>query len=158
MADRLEIERRTLMEVKDDIQYDVRYLRILNEDLTYDVFRSEICHMYHFDGTYNFIRKVMKGNLIFELWNKGEYYKALYTLAMVDYIAWKNNVPPFDGYDELRQYKLEKTVYPSGIVMMDRLEKTDKNKRAAYEECKNDDCGRFFIRYNIIEKEIEDVV
>ena len=146
------------MEVQLNAEYGVRLLRIMNEDLSYDTFRSEVCHMYHFDGDYEFIRKVMKSNLVVYLWDKNEYAKALYALAMIDYISWKNGVPLFDEYEQMRKCKLEDTLYPSAIVMMDRIERSNRNRNQAIEECRKDECGVFFFRHNIIERSIEDVI
>lgn len=146
------------MEVQLNVVYDTRLFRIMNEKLSYDAFRSEICHMYHFDGDYEFIKKVMKSNLVLFLWNKNEYVKALYTLAMIDYISWKNDVPLFEEYEQMRKCKLENIIYPSAIVMLDRIEQSSRNRNMAIEECKNDKCGAFFFRHNIIERSIEDVI
>ena len=82
-------------------KYDMRLKRLLGGKLSYDVFRSEICHMYHFDGDYEFISKVMRVNLVMVLWNNHEYDKALYTLAMIDYISWKNGVMLYEGYAKI---------------------------------------------------------
>ena len=112
-------------------EYDVRLIRLLYKELPYETFRSEICHMYHFDGDYHFISKVMKSNLVMVLWNRNEYAKALYALAMIDYISWKNHVPFFDGFTRLRTYKLEKTLYPLEVVMMDKMEHSHKNRDEA---------------------------
>ena len=138
--------------------YDVRLIRLLNKELSYEIFRSEICHMYHFDGDYNFISKVMKSNLVMILWNRNEYAKALYALAMIDYISWKNSVPFFDGFAELRAYKLEKTLYPLEVLLMDKIEHSHKNRDEAAAVCSQDECGAFFFRHNIIKRSIEDVV
>lgn len=139
-------------------EYDVRLLRLLDPELSYETFRSEICHMYHFDGDYHFIRKVMKSDLVMVFWNRNEYAKALYALAMIDYISWKNHVPFFDGFARLRTYQLEKPLYPLEVVMMDKLEHSHKNRDEAAAVCSQDACGAFFFRHNIIERSIEDVV
>lgn len=146
------------MEVRFNADCSVRLYRIMNEELSYDMFRSEICHMYHFDGDYEFIRKVMDANLVVYLWNKCEYAKALYTLAVIDYLSWKNDVPFFEEYEPMRKRKLEDILYPSAIVMLDRMEQSNRNRNMAIEECKNDECGAFFFRHNIIERSIEDVI
>lgn len=146
------------MEVQLSVKCGTRLLRIMNEKLSYDTFRSEICHMYHFDGDYEFIKKVMKSNLVVYFWNKKEYAKSLYVLAIIDYISWKNDVPLFEEYEQIRKRKLEDILYPSEIVMMDRIEQSNRNRNMAIEECRNDECGAFFFRHNIIERSIEDVV
>jgi hypothetical protein len=139
-------------------KYDVRLNRVVNGTLSYDIFRSEICHMYHFDGDSVFISKVMKTNLVMILWNKREYAKALYVLALIDYISWKNDVPLFDGYAHIRKCKLENILYPSEVILMDKIEHTHKNRDIAVATCKQDECGVFFFRHNIIERSIEDVI
>ena len=108
-------------------KYDMRLKRLLGGKLSYDVFRSEICHMYHFDGDYEFISKVMRVNLVMVLWNNHEYDKALYTLAMIDYISWKNGVTLYEGYAKIRACKLEKILYPEGIILLDKIEHSHKN-------------------------------
>ena len=138
--------------------YNMRLHRLSNNNLSYDIFRSEICHMYHFDGDYKFIREVMTSQLVTVLWNKKEYAKALYTLAMIDYISWKNGVDLYEGYKELRACKLEKILYPEGIVLLDKIQNSSENRERAMQICRNDPCGVFFFRHNIIEKDIEDVV
>lgn len=140
------------------IEKDIRLHRLMNDDLEYDVFRSEICHMYHFDGDYNFIRKVMKSNLVLYFWKKGDTVKSLYTLAMIDYISWKNNVPLFKDYENIREQKLINILYPFEVVIMDNINGNNNYKTRAKEECKKDLCGSFFYRHNIIERNIEDVV
>jgi hypothetical protein len=114
--------------------------------------------MYHFDGDAVFISKVMKIDLVITLWNKGEYAKALYVLAIIDYISWKNDVPLFEGYSQIRKCKLENILYPAEVIMMDKIEHTHKNRDLAVITCKQDKCGKFFFRHNIIERSIEDVI
>ena len=139
-------------------KYYMRLKRLLGGKLSYDVFRSEICHMYHFDGDYEFISKVMRVNLVMVLWNNHEYDKALYTLAMIDYISWKNGVMLYEGYAKIRACKLEKILYPEGIILLDKIEHSHKNRDEAVKICSHDQCGAFFFRHNIIERNIEDVV
>ena len=40
-------------------EYGTRLSHIMNGNLAYDLFRSDVCHMYHFDGDYEFIKKKM---------------------------------------------------------------------------------------------------
>jgi hypothetical protein len=114
--------------------------------------------MYKFSGDAEFISGVMGCDFANELWDRKEYAKSLYVLAMIDYLSWKNKVPYFDGYKSLRSCKLQDVLYPAGIVMLDKIEHSDKHRKKAIAECSKDDCGRFFFRHNIIEKSIEDVV
>lgn len=146
------------METLNKEKYDIRLKRLLSGKLSYDIFRSEICHMYHFDGDYDFISKVMRTNLVMVLWNNHEYDKALYTLAMIDYITWKNGIALYEGYAKIRACKLEKILYPGGVILLDKIEHSHKNRDEAVKACSQDQCGAFFFRHNIIERNIEDVV
>lgn len=65
------------MATQVSIEYGLRLNRLLNNNLSYEIFRSEICHMYHFDGDSLFISKVMETNLVIVLWTKKEYAKYL---------------------------------------------------------------------------------
>lgn len=135
--------------------HDLRVRRILNAQLSYDEFRSEICHMHKADGNILFLTKVLKYNMVNKLWQKKKYAYALYVLSMVDYISWKNKVPFYNGFNELRSCKLKNTLYPAEVIMLDKIDNSDRNKRNAYEECKNSECGKFFIRHNIVEISID---
>lgn len=134
---------------------DLRMRRILNDTLSYDEFRSELCHMYKTDGNIIFLTKVLKSDMVNKLWKKKKYAYALYILSMVDYISWKNKVPFYNGFNELRSYKLKNTLYPAEVIILDKIDNSNRNKRNAYEECKNSECGKFFIEHNIVEKSIE---
>lgn len=136
------------------VKYDMRLNRLMSARLSYDTFRSEVGHMYHFDGDYLFVSKVMKANLITKLWNKKEHAKALYILAVIDYLSWKNKVPFFPDFEPLRSCKLNELLFPAEVIMMDKIEHSDTNRKKALETCKNDECGRFFFRHNIIERNI----
>ena len=127
--------------------YDMRLERLTYGNLSYDTFQSEACHMYHFDGDFLFISKVMKANLITVLWNREKYAKALYILAMVDYVSWKNDVPLFSDYEQIRASKLKAPLFPAEVIMLDKIEESYNNRRIALETCKNDECGKFFFRH-----------
>ena len=135
--------------------HDLRVRRILNAQLSYDEFRSELCHMYKTDGNVVFLTKILKSDMVNKLWEKKKYAYALYILSMVDYISWKNKVPFYNGFNELRSYKLKNTLYPAEVIILDKIDNSNRNKRNAYEECKNSECGKFFIEHNIVEKSIE---
>ena len=131
---------------------------LFDDRLTYTNYRSELCHMRKDRGMGDFVEAIMRSGLIPFHWEHENYLYALYALAMIDYIAWQCNVPLFKGYEEYRHYKIRRLVYPPSIELLDRIENTDENKRKALEECRNSECGRFFLRFNIIERGIDDVI
>lgn len=134
---------------------DLRMRRILKGTLSYDEFRSELCHMYKTDGNVVFLMKVLKSDAVGKLWSNENYAYALYIVAMIDYISWKNKVPFYNGFNELRSYKLKNTLYPAEVIILDKISHSDVNRKAAYEECKNSECGKFFIKHNIVEINID---
>lgn len=140
----------------DYIKKSLRLRRIINDDLTHDIFRSEVCHMHHFDGDTLFYEKILGSHAIDILWEKEKYFEALYLLAYIDYLTDKHNLPLLNCFEQYRKRKLSEIVYPSETLMLDELFHTDEYKKQAVADCQNDASGKFFIRHNIIEVEVED--
>ena len=72
---------------------------------------------------------------------------------MVDYLSRENNVPLDSDYDDIRKYKLDRIIYPAGIRAMSVFEKNEdvlkESEKKAIPE---------FMRFNIVESEIRNVV
>lgn len=137
---------------------DVQLQRIMNEDMQWDCYRSEVCHMLRFNGAADFIEKILLSNTVPHLWNRGAYPEALYLVALIDYLSDCYNAPLFEGFEYYRKQKLQKPIFPLGIVLEDKIRNTEENRKRAIEECSKDPCGKFFLKYNIIERSIDDVV
>jgi hypothetical protein len=45
--------------------------------------------------------------------------------------SWKHNVPYFEGYANIRAYKLDNPLYPLKVIMLDKIKYTDKNRKGA---------------------------
>lgn len=44
------------------------------------------------------------------------------------------------------------------MILIDNINNNDNQKQKTIRECSKDECGRFFLKYNIVEKDIRDVV
>lgn len=131
---------------------------ILQERMSFDLFRSEICHIYKNLGLYDFVSEILKDDWISYFWNKQWFEESFYTLAMLDYLSELNDVPYLPKYNEYRKLKLAEPVFPTDILFLDKLNKNNDEKQKAIDECNKTVCGRHFLKYNIIERSITDVV
>lgn len=90
---------------------------------------------------------------ISKLYERKWYAECLYLLAMIDYLSRKNDIPLYNGYDKLRTGKLDKVLYPSGIMAMYSLSGDESILIKSFDESIPE-----FKRFNIVENEIENVV
>ena len=137
------------------LNVSVEYLMEYKEEkrISFDLFKSNVCHKIKEMGDISFMIELLESNEIRYYEEKKWYPECLYLLAMLDYLSRVNNFPLINEFDDLRRYKLQKVVYPSGIVVLDALSndkdiKTDALKNAIPE----------FLRFNIVESDIRDVI
>ena len=82
-----------------------------------------------------------------------DYAKSLYLLAMLDDISRLNNIPLCTDYDDLRQYRFAEPIYPNGILCLCFAFKSDEPKKKALQEAIPE-----FLRFNIVESDVRNVV
>ena len=119
----------------------------------FEVFKSEVCHKLKELGDTEFIITLLESNAIRKYYDKHWYPEALYLLAMLDYVSRVNAVELCADYDDLRTKKLQEIIYPSGIITQAIVTGDETIKSKAIEESIAE-----FIRFNIVEKDIRDVV
>ena len=119
----------------------------------FEVFKSNICHYVKDMGDLDFIVYVLENDEIRTLYRKKWYPEALYLLAMLDYISRVNDIALCTKYNDIRKYKLEKPIYPVGVMIDSEVLKSEKPLREAEENAIPE-----FYRFNIIESEIRNVV
>lgn len=123
-----------------------------NKRLSYDIFRSNVCHRLKEEGDFDFIINTLKNDSVNYYWNKKWYFETFYLLAMVDYISRIHNLPLCNKYDTIRLNKLSKKVYPKDVVLAEmlapQLNIKGKTLRRAIKE---------FLNFNIVECEVRDV-
>jgi plasmid maintenance system antidote protein VapI len=120
--------------------------------LSFEVFKSNTCHKVKDMGDIPFIIQLLKTNQIRELYEKKWYPEALYLLAMLDYLSRVNNVPICKNYNDIRNSKLQRPIYPSSVIILCKMMKSDAPK---------EECIRLaipeFLRFNIVESEVRNV-
>lgn len=120
---------------------------------TFETFKSNTCHHVKDMGDIDFMIHVLETDEIRFLYDKHWYPEALYLLAMVDYLSRENGIPLCTKYDDIRSRKLKTPVYPVGVLLASEVLKSDEMKRKAEEEAIPE-----FLRFNIIENEVRNVV
>ena len=120
---------------------------------SFEVFKSNICHLVKYMGELDFIKYMLTSKEIQKLYQHEWYLECFYLVAMTDYLSRKNNIPLYNGYDTIRCYTLEQPVYPSGIYMRYLLSKDENVLKESY-----DNAIPEFKRFNIVENEVENVV
>ena len=123
------------------------------ERSSFEIFKSNICHLVKDKGELSFIRDMLCSDEVSKLYERKWYAECLYLLAMIDYLSRKNDIPLYNGYDKLRPGKLDKVLYPSGIMAMYSLSGDESILIKSFDESIPE-----FKRFNIVENEIENVV
>ena len=116
---------------------------------SFELFKSNTCHMVKDMGDIPFIIQLLETNQIRKLYEKKWYPEALYLLAMLDYLSRENHVPICKNYNDIRTAKLQRPVYPSSVVIMCKTLKSDAPKEECYRMAIPE-----FLRFNIVESEV----
>lgn len=120
---------------------------------SFENFKSAICHQVKELGDIDFIMDTIEDGKIRVYYDWKWYPESLYLLAMLDYLSRENGVPLDSEYDDLRQCKLEKPIYPAGLCAVSAA----AGNNQALEKAKKDAIPEF-LRFNIIENEVRNVV
>lgn len=120
---------------------------------SFEIFKSNTCHHVKDMGDLDFIVVVLESDEVRKLYNKHWYPEALYLLAMLDYLSRINEIPLCSKYNDLRMRKLEKPIYPVGVLLNSEVLKSDEPLRIAEKEAIPE-----FRRFNIIESDVRNVV
>lgn len=136
-----------------DISMDILMESCLEKRIDFELFKSNVCHQVKELGDVPFIIQVLESNDIRSYHRRKWYAESLYLLAMLDYISRENNVPYCKDYDDLRKCKLAEPLYPASIRAAYQVSKNEDIKQQAYREAIPE-----FIRFNIVESEVRNVV
>ncbi len=119
----------------------------------FETYKSNVCHYVKDKGDIDFIIDVLENNEIRTLYRMEWYAEAFYLLGMVDYLSRENQIPICSDYDDIRNQKLPKPLYPTGAVLLDNAMKTEEYKQRCEEYAIPE-----FKRFNLMECEVRDVV
>lgn len=120
------------------------------EDL--DIFRGNVQHRLKQMGDLKYIEHILVSNEIQYLFDNNRHAESLYLLALLDYLSRINGIPICGKYNKLRKCKLKNVLYPSSIITLSIVQKSDDVKKSAIKESIPE-----FIRFNIVEKEVRNV-
>lgn len=97
----------------------------------FELFKSNVCHRLKESGDIDFLIETLEKDMIREYYNRKWYLECFYLLAMVDYISREIGAPLCSEYDDLRQQRLQKLVYPAGVIVTANVLKNDQIKEEA---------------------------
>ena len=120
---------------------------------SFENFKSTVCHRVKEMGDVEFMLKLLDSNAIRTYYDRHWYPESLYLLAMLDYLSRLHDLPQCSDYDDLRRCKLEKTVYPASVMAISLAAGNDQALKQAKKEAIPE-----FMRFNIVESEVRDVV
>lgn len=125
----------------------------LEERLHFDIFRSNACYRLRDLGDIEFINQILKNDEIRKLYQLKLYPESFYLLAMVDYISRMNNISLCKDYDDLRSLCLKETIYPKGILALDKIMNTNRHKTHSLQNAIPE-----FMQFNIVENGVKNTL
>lgn len=145
----------TVYKIAKSLNITMEYLLddIMEERCDFELFKSNVCHKLRELSDIDFIINILESHDIRRYYEKNWYLESFYLLAMVDYLSKMNNIPLCNDYNDLRCQKLKEPVYPAGIITLYSINKDENIKIQAYQSCIPE-----FKKYNIIERDIRDVI
>ena len=137
----------------DDLYKKLTYrdlsLFTYNED--FDLFKSDTLQRLKREKEEDFIKRMATTDVINNFYQNNKYKEALYLLALLDYLSKKNSLPLLKQYDYLRDYKLDKVYVSKSLYLLLAYKSTTIT--SIYKECIKE-----FLKYNIVEAEIDKVI
>ena len=137
----------------DDLYKKLTYrdlsLFTYNED--FDLFKSDTLQRLKREKEEDFIKRMATTDVINNYYQNKKYKEALYLLALLDYLSKKNSLPLLKQYDYLRDYKLDKVYVSKSLYLLLAYKSTTVT--SIYKECIKE-----FLKYNIVEAEIDNVI
>ena len=123
-----------------------------NDD-DFDVFKSNVCHNLRILGDICFINEILENETIEKYFLEKKYANSLYLLAIVDYLCRVNNIVPPEKFCKMRTLKFKKPILPKSVMLESYLSTNEPIIQMAIENSIPE-----FIRFNIVEGDIRDVV
>lgn len=121
--------------------------------MDFENFKSTVCHEVKSVGDISFLIQLYESNDIRMFYEKKEYARAFYLLAMADYLSRENDVAICADYDDIRANRLTEILYPASVRLAFRLTKD----QAWLRKCREESIPEF-MKYNIVESEVRNVI
>lgn len=120
---------------------------------SFENFKSTVCHRVKEMGDIDFMMDALENEDVRVYFEWKWYPECFYVLGMLDYLSGLNDIPLCSDYDDLRMMKLEKPVFPLSVLAKSAVEENDDAKEKALENAIPE-----FLRFNIVENEVRNVV
>lgn len=120
---------------------------------SFETYKSNVCHHVKAMGDMDFIIETLEKDEVRTLYNRQWYREAMYLLGMLDYLSNENDLPICENYNDIRSQKLERTQYPTGVILSWVATGDDSVKKEALEKAIPE-----FLRFNIVESEVRNVL
>lgn len=125
----------------------------LEKRCSFELFKSNVCHRLKRLGDIDFLTETLEQNEIQVYYQKKWFPECFYLLAMVDYISRINHIDLCSDYNDLRKQKLAHVIYPAGVLALCAASKSEEPKEQAQRNAIPE-----FIRFNIVESEVRNVI
>lgn len=125
----------------------------LEPRIDFELFKSNTCHNLKEKGDIEFVIDLLENDPIRMYYRKKWYAECLYLLAMLDYISRLNDIPICTQYNDLRSMKLKEIIYPASVLIAARVAQNDSIMKQSIIESIPE-----FIRFNIVESEVRNVI
>lgn len=119
---------------------------------SFEIFKSSTRHSVKNMGDFDFIVSLLETDEIRTLYERRWYPEALYLLAMLDYLSREHDLPLCEKYNDIRARKLERPIYPIGVLILSWTFNSQEPLERAEQEAIPE-----FRRFNIIESRIREV-
>lgn len=123
------------------------------ERIDFELFKSNVCHQVKEMGDIDYIIDALEQDKIREYYDKEWYPESFYLLAMLDYLSRENDVPLCTSYQDIRRSKLRDPLFPASILATAAVLDNAQIKENALTQAIPE-----FIRFNIIESEVRNVI
>lgn len=121
--------------------------------IDFELFKSNTCHELKEKGDIEFVIQLLENDSIRKYYRKKWYPECLYLLAMLDYISRLNGIPICTQYNDLRNLKLKQVIYPTSVMVSAKV----TNNSELFKQVVLDSIPEF-IKYNIVESEVRNVI
>lgn len=125
----------------------------LEKRTSFELYKSNVCHRVRALGDVEFIIETLEQDNIRTYYERKWFPECLYLLAMIDYLSRINDIPLCEEYDEFRRCRLQEPLYPASILSLSAVSGNEQ----ALEQARNHAIPEF-MRFNIIEGEVRDVI
>lgn len=139
--------------IEDLIADAVKGADTVPKSLSFELFKSNVCHRVKDCGDIPFIVETLKSDEIRSYYNRRQYPQAFYLLAMVDYLSRENELPLCSAYSDMRRQKLADPVYPESVIAMAKVMGDDSVIAESL-----DNAIPEFRNFNIAENEVRYVI